>query len=81
MATFQPKQFTIPNGKALKLLDYFASHHNYQDTIDGQPNPETKAQFMQRKMDEHIETWLRNIFRTEKERELQSGQDFDLQLS
>lgn len=32
----------------------FASAYGYQDTIDGLPNPESKAQFRARKIKEYI---------------------------
>lgn len=34
--------------------DAFATVYGYQDTIDGAPNPETKAQFRARKIKEYI---------------------------
>lgn len=37
-----------------RIRNAFASAYGYQDTINGQPNPETKAQFRDRKIKEFI---------------------------
>lgn len=36
---------TIPNEIAVRVNDAIAGMYGYQDTIDGEPNPQTKAQF------------------------------------
>lgn len=38
----------------------FASAYGYQDTINGSPNPETKAQFRARKIKEYIKDVTRS---------------------
>lgn len=35
--------FTVSNGTLTELIDTFGV--NYQETIDGEPNPQTKQQF------------------------------------
>lgn len=37
---------TIPNGQLQRVLNGFAVSYGYQDVIEGQPNPQTKAQFL-----------------------------------
>lgn len=37
-----------------RIVDAFATAYNYQATIDGQPNPETKAQFTRRMVRQYI---------------------------
>ena len=37
------KTYTVPSDLVAELVTVFGQ--NYQDTIDGQPNPQTKAQF------------------------------------
>ena len=45
---------TIPDGVASRVKDGFAGMYNYQETIDGQPNPENKALFTKRLLLEHV---------------------------
>lgn len=40
--------FTIPNEIVTRVLDGVAYANGYQDEIDGQPNPESKADFAKR---------------------------------
>jgi len=35
----------IPDSIAARVLNGFATNYGYQETINGQPNPQTKAQF------------------------------------
>jgi hypothetical protein len=44
----------IPDAVSNRVLNGFASAQGYQDTIDGQPNPETKQQFLKRRLIEFI---------------------------
>jgi hypothetical protein len=37
--------FDTGNVPTSEIVDALCATYNYQDTIDGQPNPETKAQF------------------------------------
>lgn len=39
-------KFTIPDNKLSLFIDAFSE--NYQETIDGEPNPETRAQYARR---------------------------------
>ncbi len=43
-------KITVPNHRIADIQDAFASVYKYQATINGQPNPETKAEFMNRKI-------------------------------
>lgn len=37
-----------------RVLDAFAAVYGYQPTIDGTPNPETKAEFAKRQLIAHV---------------------------
>jgi hypothetical protein len=46
---------TIPDAIAPRVLNGFSSYYGYSPTLDnGDPNPETKAQFSKRKLIELI---------------------------
>ncbi len=65
---------TYPDNKQIDLRDTFCTAFGYQDMIsDGQggqiANPQSKAQFIQQKVDEHFKTWLRNVYKAEKDRQ------------
>lgn len=46
---------TIPNAVATRVQDSFCAAHGYQATLpDGSANPETKQQFLKRKVVEFI---------------------------
>ena len=36
---------TVPDAQATAILNDFCMYNGYQETINGQPNPQTKAQF------------------------------------
>lgn len=44
-----------------RIRNAFADAYGYQDTINGQPNPETKAQFRDRKIKEYIKDVVRSV--------------------
>lgn len=45
---------TVPDACMTRLEDAFAATYGYQAIINGQPNPETKAQHARRKIKEHV---------------------------
>jgi len=49
----------IPDEISSRVLDGFASHHGYRPTIGNEANPETKEQFLKRKVIEFIEQAVR----------------------
>ncbi len=66
--------FTIPDAQAARILDGFAMHHKYRVTVDNPgfdpeeiqnpqpatiPNPESKSQFLKRKMIEFVKDSLK----------------------
>lgn len=52
---------TIPNAILPRVIDGMAYHHGYAPTLEnGDPNPETKAQFAQRKVREFIKQSVRD---------------------
>lgn len=59
---------TYPDNKQIDLRDTLCSAFNYQDLIDGQPNPQTKAQFLTEKCQEHLSTWIKNTYKIEKDK-------------
>lgn len=46
--------FNINDAHVQRILAAFSSQFNYQETIDGNPNPENKSQFVKRKLKEYI---------------------------
>lgn len=40
--------FELTSGEMTRLVNAICSQHHYQDTINGEANPETKAQFARR---------------------------------
>lgn len=63
---------TYPDNKQADLRDTLCLALDYQDTIDGQPNPQTKAQFLNIKCQEVLATWIRNTYKAEKNRQATS---------
>jgi hypothetical protein len=51
---------TIPEAVAPRVLDAVCGSLGYQDTVDGQPNPETKAQFVRRMLKQSIRDMVRD---------------------
>ena len=45
---------TYPDNQQTRILNGIAKDFNYQATIDGEANPETKAQFVKRMIIERI---------------------------
>lgn len=45
---------TIPDNQVARVNDAIAALFNYQTTINGSPNPETKAQFSRRMIIENL---------------------------
>lgn len=65
---------TYPDAKQLDVRDTLASAFGYTATIDdGQggtiPNPQSKVQFVQSKLDNRFKAILRSIYREEKDRQ------------
>ncbi|MDO8614612.1 MAG: hypothetical protein Q7T33_02610 [Dehalococcoidia bacterium] len=50
---------TIPDAQAVRVRDAVCTHYGYQATINGAPNPETKAQFVSRKVREFLVSIVR----------------------
>lgn len=44
-----------------RIRNAFATAYGYQNTINGQPNPETKAQFRDRKIKEYIKDVVKSV--------------------
>ncbi len=83
MATIQTTAFTVSNAKATEMVDIICQEYNYQTTVpDGNgrsiPNPQTKAQFTQAIIDNFFQTWLKNMYRTYKERVAAAAADTNL---
>jgi len=45
---------TIPDSKKDAVIDAFASQYRYEDTVDGEPNPQTKGVFALDRVKEFI---------------------------
>lgn len=50
---------TIPDGIIQRVIDGVCLANNYQDTINGVPNTETKAQFAKRMLKEQTIRWIK----------------------
>lgn len=50
----------IPDGQAERVLTAFSEHFGYQATIDGQPNPQTQAQFAR----DQVKAWIRETVKS-----------------
>jgi len=77
---------TIPDPIANRVLNGFAKRYNYSPTLEnGDPNPETKAQFAKRKVIEFIKQAVREaeIQEAANAAATAAGQtaDTDIQLS
>lgn len=53
-------RIVIPDAHAPRVLTAFAEHFGYQATIDGQPNPQTEAQFAR----DQVKAWIRETVRS-----------------
>lgn len=62
MATIQ---FTLSNADQTRLVNAITSLNGYQETINGQPNPETKGQFTLRIVREHLKAQVKQYERTQ----------------
>lgn len=58
-----------PDNLQAEVRDVLCFELGYQDTIDGQPNPQTKAQFLQQEFNSVFKTWLRNTYKNGKQRQ------------
>jgi len=58
-----------PDNLQIELRDVLCSELGYQETIDGSPNPESKAQFLQRTFNETFRQWLKNTYEQGKRRQ------------
>lgn len=45
---------TVSTTVAVRVVEAFTKAYNYEETINGQPNPETKGQFTRRKIREYV---------------------------
>jgi hypothetical protein len=70
--------FDTGNVPVPEIVDAFASAYRYEETIDGQPNPESKAAFARRM----IKNYIRDIYISEK-RKVEEAKitKFDLDLT
>ncbi len=50
---------TIPDAQAARVVNKFALRMGYQTTINGQPNPENKTQFLKRKIIDYVTSIVR----------------------
>lgn len=57
-------RITIPDDKAPRVIDAFAEHFGYADTLpDGTPNPQTKPRFAR----DQVKAWIRETVRVHEE--------------
>lgn len=51
---------TIADAQATRVIDGICTRHDYQPTINGVPNPETKNQFAKRMLIQDIKLMVRD---------------------
>jgi len=73
MATYTSVTFQINDEHLSRFVDGIAGHFGYQDTIDGEPNPETKAQYGKRKLRRQMITWVKRY-----EQQVIEAEDIDI---
>ena len=69
MATYTNVTFQVNDDHFARFIDGIAGHFGYQDTIDGEANPETKAAYGKRKMRRQMVMWVKRYERTVVEAE------------
>lgn len=61
MPTIQTSAKTVDTALAIEIRDAFCDEYGYQDTINGQPNPQSKASFAQERMDNNFVENVKDI--------------------
>lgn len=51
---------TVPDADMPRVVDAICITHDYVDTINGLPNPETRGQFAKRMLIQMIKIWVRD---------------------
>ena len=69
MATFTAT-VTYPDAKQADLRDTLATRFGYQATINGQPNPQSKSQFIQALANDRLKVWLKSNYEEAKAAEV-----------
>ena len=62
MATYTNVVFEINNEHLQRFINGIASHYGYKNIIDGEPNPEAKADYGKRKIRQE---WIHRVKRQE----------------
>jgi len=75
------RTYTIPSALVAELVTVFGQ--NYEAEIDGQPNPQTKAQFASDVFDAELKSYVRHrvVDYRRSQAESQVDQDFDIVAS
>ena len=60
---------TYPDNLQVELRDVLCIEFGYQDIIKGQPNPETKAQFIQRTLNYQFRQFLKSSYEQGKRKQ------------
>lgn len=71
---------TYPDNLQTDLRDTLAIRFGYQETINGQPNPQTKAAFVQQQLNIHFKDFIKNQYRYAKQ-DLATNAITDLTIS
>jgi len=64
---------SIDDAHMSRFVDGIAGHFGYRETIDGESNPETKAQYGKRKLKRQVITWIK-----EYERQVVEADEVDI---
>ena len=57
--------FEIKDEHVARFRDGIAAHFGYRETIDGEPNPESKAVYAKRKLRQQMVQWVKRAERAE----------------
>ena len=68
MATYTDVTFQVNDDHLQRFIDGMAAHYGYQDEIDGEPNPETKAAYGKRKIRQE---WIQRVKRQERKAQIE----------
>jgi len=73
------RTYTIPSALVAELVTVFGQ--NYEAEIDGQPNPQTKAQFASDIFDAELKSYVRHRVVDYRTSQAVIDQDFDIVAS
>lgn len=71
---------TIPDAQAVRILAAYCGLYGYQETVDGQPNPQTRLAFAKEQLYKHIKRVVIEYEGVEAQRAAISASTTDINL-